>query len=162
MVANFTKPRKGWPSLLQHHEVETYFHEFGHVMHELCSKVGISSLITFADISKSLCLCYWMDGAWSLLMFISDHFFRIQWNPGGDRLCGGAFTNAWELGVGEGASEKNVWTLQRWFTNPRQPARQADCIQSSQYRSDNFDLLTGILYLHRSQDLKQTRRFYSP
>lgn len=53
MVANFTKPRKGWPSLLQHHEVETYFHEFGHVMHELCSKVGycehvISSFIIFA------------------------------------------------------------------------------------------------------------------
>lgn len=51
MVANFTKPRKGWPSLLQHNEVETYFHEFGHVMHEICSKVGISSFIVFAYFS---------------------------------------------------------------------------------------------------------------
>ncbi|CAL9682256.1 unnamed protein product [Knipowitschia caucasica] len=42
MIANFTKPRRGWPSLLQHHEVETYFHEFGHVMHELCSRTIFS------------------------------------------------------------------------------------------------------------------------
>jgi len=37
MVANFTKPTKEKPSLLKFDEVETYFHEFGHLMHDLCS-----------------------------------------------------------------------------------------------------------------------------
>jgi thimet oligopeptidase len=42
MVCNFTKPTENTPSLLSHDEVETYFHEFGHVMHQVCTKANYS------------------------------------------------------------------------------------------------------------------------
>jgi thimet oligopeptidase len=45
MVANFTKPTKDSPSLLQHSEVETLFHEFGHVLHQ---NLGRTELATFS------------------------------------------------------------------------------------------------------------------
>lgn len=35
MVANFPKPTRKYPSLLTHGEVETFFHEFGHIMHDV-------------------------------------------------------------------------------------------------------------------------------
>jgi len=43
MVCNFPKPSSDKPALLEHRQVQTYFHEFGHVMHGICSKTNISN-----------------------------------------------------------------------------------------------------------------------
>jgi peptidyl-dipeptidase Dcp len=44
IVCNFTKPTATKPSLLDFNEVQTLFHEFGHALHALLSKVTYRSL----------------------------------------------------------------------------------------------------------------------
>ena len=44
LTCNLTKPTKDQPSLLNHMEVTTLFHEFGHALHHLLSKVRLDPL----------------------------------------------------------------------------------------------------------------------
>ena len=44
IAGNFTPPTEKAPSLLTHDEVTTLFHEFGHLMHLLCSRTEMRSL----------------------------------------------------------------------------------------------------------------------
>merc|ERR1712241_1310949 len=43
MVCNFPRPSASAPALLEHRQVQTLFHEFGHVMHGLVSTANIST-----------------------------------------------------------------------------------------------------------------------
>jgi thimet oligopeptidase len=42
IVANFTKPTANAPSLLRHEEVETLFHEFGHILHQVLTTAELA------------------------------------------------------------------------------------------------------------------------
>ncbi len=44
LVCNFPKPTEDEPSLMPHSDAETFFHEFGHVLHAVLTEAKLSSL----------------------------------------------------------------------------------------------------------------------
>lgn len=78
IVANLTPPMNDKPSLLSHDEVNTVFHEFGHIMHETLTKAKYASLSGAAVAqdfveAPSQMLENWVWNA-EVLKFLSGHY----------------------------------------------------------------------------------------
>ncbi|MFW9975317.1 MAG: M3 family metallopeptidase [Candidatus Thorarchaeota archaeon] len=78
MVSNYEKPTKDKPSLLNHQEVETFFHEFGHLMHVISNQAsyarfGLSGLLPDFIETPSMMFQNW---AWKeeVLQQLSGHY----------------------------------------------------------------------------------------
>ncbi|MDQ3018424.1 MAG: Zn-dependent oligopeptidase [bacterium] len=90
MVCNFTKPTKAAPSLLSHDEVETYFHEFGHVVHGMLTKArhisqsGTSVQRDFVEAPSQMLENWVWDE--ETLQLMSGHYQNTKKKLGGELL----------------------------------------------------------------------------
>jgi len=78
IVGNFNPPSGDKPSLLNHDEVETLFHEFGHIMHQTLTKAPYSSLAG-SDVARDFVETpsqMFEEWAWqpALLKQLSSHY----------------------------------------------------------------------------------------
>jgi len=78
LLCNFPKPTEEKPSLLSLSDVETLFHEFGHVMHSIMTQAkfinysGTSVARDFVE-APSQVLEYWLDSPEVLNLFAADY-----------------------------------------------------------------------------------------
>ena len=78
LVCNFPPPGKNTPALLQHEDVETFFHEFGHLLHdmlttsELFSQSGTSVAMDFVEAPSQM-LENWVWNKESLSLFATHY-----------------------------------------------------------------------------------------
>ncbi len=77
MVGNFAKPLSGKPSYMSHGEVQTFFHEFGHLMHGVLTRArysaqaGTSVAIDFVEVPSQM----FENWAWDkkIIISMSEH-----------------------------------------------------------------------------------------
>ncbi|HBQ21311.1 MAG: hypothetical protein A2Z91_06060 [Deltaproteobacteria bacterium GWA2_38_16] len=85
IVMNLAEPQKQMPSLLSLDDVQTFFHEFGHVLHEILTEAkhasfsGMTTEMDFLEVSSQLFEYFLLDP--SVLDDISEHFISGKKMP---------------------------------------------------------------------------------
>ncbi|GLJ30748.1 hypothetical protein SUGI_0609520 [Cryptomeria japonica] len=90
IIANFSKSEQDNPSFLRFSEVVTYFHEFGHVVHHICSRASFSKFSglrvenDFVEVPSQMLesLCYE-----SAALKLIGSFCKDIYRPIPDEIC---------------------------------------------------------------------------
>jgi len=69
LVCNYTKPADGKPTLLSHDEIVTLFHEFGHTLHHLLTRIDYPSVSGINGVP------------WDAVELPSQFMENFAWNP---------------------------------------------------------------------------------
>lgn len=82
VITNFTKPTESKPSLLRYNEVRTFFHEFGHAIHDILGRsnmmmvCGTNVKMDFVEMPSQI-LEEWLWDK-SILKMISSHYLTTK------------------------------------------------------------------------------------
>lgn len=79
LTCNFTPPVDGKPALLTHDEVTTLFHEFGHGLHHMLTKIDVAAVSGISGV------------AWDAVELPSQFLENWCWQPESIRLMSGHF-----------------------------------------------------------------------
>ncbi len=110
LVCNFAAPTASTPCLLNHDEVLTLFHEFGHTLHHVLTRVGYPSIAGIHGVP------------WDAVELPSQFMENFAWEPAVMRMISGHYRS------GEALPEKLLQKLQdsRVFQSAMQMARQLE------------------------------------
>ncbi len=143
ICANLTRPSQGWPALLTHRDVQTIFHEFGHLLHHCLSRVeersmaGINVAQDFVELPSQLMENWCWEKA-ALDLFARDHRTGL---PIPDELLWDAGRGRKFLRATQHMTQIGIAVLDLLLHSAYNPERDGDVMEYSRRVLESYSLV---------------------
>jgi len=142
LCANLTRPTKGWPALLTHADVQTLFHEFGHLLHHCLSRVefrslaGINVAQDFLELPSQI-MENWCWEREAMYLFAGDYKTGL---PVPDTLLWGAARGRKFLNATRQMTQIGISVLDLLLHSSYTPERDGDVVEYSRRVLEPYSL----------------------